>query len=48
MGDIIVLVVLGIIIALVIRGMWKNHKSGKHCGCSGDCGSCCSGNCNCK
>lgn len=42
MGDLIVLAVLGIIIALVIRSIWKNQKEGKHCGCSGSCEGCCS------
>ena len=41
MGDVIVLAVLGIIVALVIRSMWKNHKKGGGCsGCSCNCGSC--------
>lgn len=47
MGDIIVLAVIGIIVALVIRSMWKNQKAGGGCsGCSCDCASCktgCSG-----
>ena len=47
MGDILVLAVLGVIIGLVIRSMWKNHKSGKSCGCSGNCTGCQSGKCNC-
>lgn len=40
MGDIIVLTALGVIIALVIRSMWKNHKNGNSCGCSGGCENC--------
>lgn len=41
MGDVIVLVVLGLIVTLVIFSMWNNHKKGKGCGgCSGDCGNC--------
>ena len=41
MGDVIVLVVLGIIVGLVIYSMWNNHKKGKGCGgCSGNCANC--------
>lgn len=41
MGDIIVLAVLVLVVAAVIRSMWKNHKSGGHCaGCSGNCSKC--------
>ncbi len=41
MGDVIVLVALGVIIGLVIRSMWKNHKNGGGCsGCSCNCESC--------
>lgn len=43
MGDVIVLFILGIIVALVIRSMWKQHKKG---GCSCNCENCkanCSG-----
>lgn len=43
MGDIIVIAVLGVIVAIVIRSMWKHHKKGGHCyGCSANC----SGKCN--
>ena len=43
MGDIIVLAVLGVIVAAVIRSMWKDHKNGRHCaGCSGNCSQCAS------
>lgn len=42
MGDIIVIAVLGLIVALVVRSMWKNHKNGG--ACSGCCGNC-SGKC---
>lgn len=48
MGDIIVLAALGAIVAMVIRSMWKNHKQGKSCGCSGQCGGCCSSEYSCK
>lgn len=44
MGDVIVLAVIGLVVALVIRSMWKNHKNGKSsCGCSGNCGGCSAG-----
>ena len=44
MGDVIVIAVLGIVVAFIIRSMWKNHKNGGGCsGCSGNCG----GKCNC-
>ena len=47
MGDVIVLFILGIIVALVIRSMWKQHKKGGGCsGCSCNCENCkanCSG-----
>ena len=48
-GDIVVISVLVLIIGLIVRGMIRNYKSGKHCGgctgCSacahrGQCGSC--------
>ena len=48
MGDMIVIAVLGLVVAFIIRSMWKNHKNGGGCsgcsGCSGNCG----GNCNIK
>ena len=52
-GDIIVLSVLALVIAVVIYGMIRDKKKGKHCGgCSGcsSCASCagctaCSGSC---
>lgn len=44
MGDVIVIAVLGIVVAFIIRSMWKNHKDGGGCsGCSGNC----RGKCNC-
>ena len=47
MGDIIVIAVLGLIAALVIRSMWKNHKNGGACsGCSANCGRSCGCNIN--
>ena len=44
-GNVIVLAVLAIVVALAVRSVWKSHKSGGHCGgdcscCGGDCGSC--------
>lgn len=48
MGDFIVLAVLVVIVALVIRSMWNNHKKGGGCsGCSGNCSGCNSG-CHCQ
>ena len=45
MGDILVLAVLGVVVAAVIRSMWKHHKKGGQCyGCSANCG----GKCNCN
>lgn len=42
MGDIIVLAVLGVVVAVVIRSMWKHYKRGGHCyGCSAQCGGQC-------
>ena len=50
-GDILVLAVLALIIGLIIRGMVRDKKKGKACGCgsctgcslAGSCGSCKSG-----
>ena len=42
LGNLIVLAVLAIVVALAARSVWKSHKSGGHC--SGDC-SCCGGSC---
>ena len=47
-GDIIVLAVLALVIGLVVRGMIRDKKKGKSCGCgsckgcsmAGSCGSC--------
>ncbi len=39
MGTVIVLVVLGAIVALIIRSMIKDKKSGKS-SCGGDCSRC--------
>jgi len=45
LGNVIVLAVLAIVVALAVRSLWKTHKSGGHC--NGDCGSCggCHGSC---
>ena len=39
MGTVIVLVVLGAVVALVVRGIVKDKKSGKS-SCGGDCSKC--------
>lgn len=48
LGNVIVLAVLSIVVALAARSVWKSHKEGGHCG--GDCGSCggCCGSCHSK
>lgn len=45
LGNVIVLAVLAIVVALAVRSLWRFHKSGGHC--NGDCGSCggCHGSC---
>ncbi|MEE1598995.1 FeoB-associated Cys-rich membrane protein [Acidaminococcus fermentans] len=45
MGTFVVGLVLFLIVAAVIRKMYKDHKAGKSC-CGGNCGSCglCRGN----
>lgn len=40
MGDIIVLTVIGICVALALRSMWKDHKNGGCAGCSHNCAGC--------
>ena len=40
MGTIIVLIVLAIIVALIIRSMFKDKKAGKSLQCGGDCSKC--------
>ena len=37
-GNMIVIAVLIAVVALVIRSLWKSHKSGRDC--NGDCGNC--------
>ncbi|MDD7642000.1 MAG: FeoB-associated Cys-rich membrane protein [bacterium] len=39
MGTVIVLIALGVIVALIIRSMIKDKKSGKS-SCGGDCSRC--------
>ncbi len=39
LGQIVVIAVLGLCVALAIRSMWKGHRSGK-CSCGGDCSRC--------
>ena len=48
LGNLIVIVVLAVVVALAVRSLWKSHKSGGHC--TGDCGSCggCHGSCRSK
>ncbi len=36
-GNLIVIAVLGVVVFLAARGLYKQHKSG---GCGGDCSSC--------
>jgi len=40
MGDLIVLAVLGIVVALVVRSLYRDRKKGGCAGCSRNCGSC--------
>lgn len=40
LGNLIVIAVLIGVVALAIRSVWKDHKSGKSCACSGDCSHC--------
>lgn len=40
MGTVIVLLVLGVIVALIIRSMIKDKKNGKSTSCGGDCSRC--------
>jgi len=42
MGDIIVLSALGLVVALAIRSLWKDHKRGGCAGCSRNCANCAS------
>lgn len=38
LGNLIVILVLGLVAALAVRSLWRSHKQGSHC--SGDCASC--------
>ena len=38
LGNLIVILVLGLVVALAVRSMWQSHKRGGHC--NGDCASC--------
>ena len=38
LGNIIVIAVLAVVVALAVRSLWTSHKSGG--GCNGDCGNC--------
>lgn len=40
MGDLIVLAVLGMVVALAVRSLYRDHKKGGCAGCSRNCGSC--------
>ena len=44
-GDVIVIAVLALIIALVVRGMIRDKKKGKCCGCSSCKGCSMAGSC---
>ncbi len=38
LGNLIVLLVLALVVALAVRSLWRNHKRGGHC--NGDCAHC--------
>ncbi len=40
MGELIVIAALVGLVALAVRSMWRDHKSGKSCSCGGDCSHC--------
>ncbi len=44
-GDIVVLAVLALVVGLVVRGMIRDKKKGKSCGCSGCSGCAMAGSC---
>ena len=46
MGTVLVLAVLAVIVGLIVRGMVKDRRQGKHA-CGGDCANC-HGGCSCK
>ncbi|MGI6029022.1 MAG: FeoB-associated Cys-rich membrane protein [Candidatus Heteroscillospira sp.] len=39
-GDVIVLAVLAVVAAFAARSLWKSHKKGGGCSCSGNCANC--------
>ena len=43
MGNIIVILILSILVVLILRFLWAQHKGAKQC--TGDCGSCGSESC---
>lgn len=40
MGTILVLIALGAVVALIIRGMIRDKKNGRSTSCGGDCSRC--------
>ena len=40
MGTVLVLIILGAIVALIVRSMIKDRKNGKSASCGGDCSHC--------
>ncbi len=40
MGELIVIAALVGLVALAVRSMWRDRKSGKSCACGGDCSHC--------
>jgi len=40
MTDVLIGLVVAGIAALAVRSVWKKHKAGQSCGCSGDCSKC--------
>lgn len=48
LGNLLVIAVLAIVVALAVRSLWREHKSGS--GCGGNCASCkgCHGSCHSK
>lgn len=44
-GDILVIVVLALVVGLIVRGMIRDKKKGKSCGCSSCSGCAMAGSC---
>lgn len=40
LGTVFVAGALILVVAAVVRKLWKDRKRGASCGCGGDCGSC--------